>query len=62
MEKQFLTAQDIAEMCSVSTSTGYKMIRALNEELLAKGYMTIRGRVPARYLLERVYGAGGDAK
>lgn len=60
MQKQFLTAAEVAEMCSVSISTGYKVIRELNAELSKKGYLTFSGRVPAKYLQERIYGGDPD--
>ncbi len=55
MQKQFLTAKEVAELCSVSLSTGYKICRMLNEELSKNGYLTFPGRIPARYLQERLY-------
>ena len=36
----------------------YKLIRQLNEELKAKGFITIAGRVNRQYFYERLYGAG----
>ena len=35
----------------------YKIIRQLNEELKAKGFITIAGRVNRQYFNERLYGA-----
>lgn len=34
----------------------YKIIRGLNEELRAKGYRTICGKVPTKYFEEKFYG------
>lgn len=39
-----------------SETYAYKLIRKLNEELKEKGYLTIRGKVPEKYFLERFYG------
>lgn len=39
--KRFLTAQDVMEMLGVSLSYSYKLIRRLNAELEADGFVTI---------------------
>lgn len=39
-----------------SEAYAYKLIRKLNKELNAKGFLTIRGKVPEKYFLERFYG------
>ena len=36
MSKQVLTAKDIAEICGISESKSYQVIRQLNEELAKK--------------------------
>lgn len=56
MSKQILTAKDIAEICGISESKSYQVIRQLNEELAKKGYLTFAGRVSAAYFNERMYG------
>jgi len=56
MEKQVLMAKDIAEICNVSEGTGYKIIKQLNEELKAKGFLVFRGRVSKAYFMEKMYG------
>ena len=56
MSKQVLTAKDIAEICGISESKSYQVIRQLNEELAKKGYLTFAGRVSAAYFNERMYG------
>ena len=43
---------------NVSKPYAYKLIRQLNEELKAKGFITIAGRVNRQYFYERLYGAG----
>lgn len=40
--KRFLTAQDVMEMLGVSLSYSYKLIRRLNAELEADGFVTIK--------------------
>lgn len=52
----FMSATEISEVTGMSEAYAYKIIRELNKELEAKGYMTIRGRVSKDYFQERIYG------
>ncbi len=52
----YVTAKETAEMLGVSTGYACKIIRGLNEELKAKGYRTICGKVPTEYFEEKFYG------
>ena len=54
--KRFLTAQDVMKILGVSLSYSYKLIRRLNAELEADGFMTIKGRVSKQYFMKRIYG------
>lgn len=56
MNKRFLTAQDVANYMEISVSKAYQIIKMLNKELNAKGYLTVAGKVSTIYFLERVYG------
>ena len=56
MATQVLTAKDIAEMCDISESKAYQIIRRLNDELQDAGYLTFRGRVSRAYFYEKMYG------
>ena len=58
MENRFIRADDVAQELNVSKPYAYKLIRKLNEELKAKGFITIAGRVNRQYFYERLYGAG----
>ena len=58
MENKFIRADDGAQELSVSKPYAYKLIRQLNDELKAKGFITISGRVNRQYFYERLYGAG----
>lgn len=55
MKKPFLRAEDVAEILSISKPYAYKIIRELNEELKAKGYRTIAGRINTRFFFEKTY-------
>ena len=58
MENRFIRAEDVAQELNVSKPYAYKLIRQLIEELKAKGFITIAGRVNRQYFYERLYGAG----
>lgn len=57
MKNRFICAEEVAQELSVSKPYAYKLIRQLNEELKAKGFITITGRVNRQYFYERLYGA-----
>lgn len=57
MEKKiFYDVEEVMTMLTVSKSHAYKIIRELNHELKAKGYMTISGKVSCQYFDEKFYG------
>lgn len=41
-----MTVDDVAQELGVSKQKGYRIIRQLNEELAAAGYMTVQAKVP----------------
>ena len=57
MESKIIRAEEVAKELDVSVPYAYKIIRKLNDELKAKGYITIAGRVNRQYFNERLYGA-----
>ena len=61
MENKFIRAEEVAQELSVSKPYA-QLIRQLNEELKAKGFITITGRVNRQYFYERLYGAGKGEK
>ncbi len=52
MENRFIRADDVAQELNVSKPYAYKLIRKLNEELKAKGFITIAGRVNRQYFMK----------
>lgn len=44
-DKLFLTADDIVKLTGMAKPTAYQLMRTLNSELAAKGYITIKGKV-----------------
>ena len=57
MENKFIRVDEVAKELDVSTSYAYKLIRQLNNELKAKGFVVIAGRVNRQFFNERLYGA-----
>lgn len=49
-------ADEVAATLGVAKETAYKIIKGLNEDLKAKGYVTVSGRLPRRYWEEKFYG------
>ena len=47
----FVTAGEIAKELGISKPFAYKLVRQMNEELEAKGFLTIAGRVKRRLIL-----------
>ena len=60
MENKFMRVEEVAAELGVSTSYAYKVIRRLNDELNAKGFITVTGKINRQYFNERVYGFGKD--
>lgn len=56
MENKFIRVDEVAKELDVSKPYAYKIIRQLNDELKAKGFITIAGRVNRQYFNERLYG------
>lgn len=54
--KRFMNANDVATYLGISTPMAYKVIRRLNNELIAQGYLTVAGRVSRAYFEQKVYG------
>ena len=54
--KRFLNASDVANFMGISVPMAYKIIRRLNDELSAQGFITVAGKVSRRYFEKKVYG------
>ena len=50
--KNFIRADETAEELDISKAYAYKIMHKLNEELKAKGYMVISGRISRKYFEE----------
>lgn len=49
-------AKEIATILGVSKEKAYKVVKELNNELSKQGYVTIAGRLPRRFWIEKFYG------
>jgi predicted transcriptional regulator len=56
MNDKFLKVEDVMQILEISKSAAYKIMRQMNDELLKKGYVIIRGKVSRKYFEERFYG------
>ena len=54
--KPFIDCKEIQETLDCSSTMAYKIIRELNSELKAKGYIIIQGKISRKYFNERYYG------
>ena len=55
MDNMYVKASEVAEMIGVSRAKAYKMVAQMNKELKAQNYLVISGRVPRKYLMEKLY-------
>ena len=51
--KCFYDVEDVMEILCVGVTYAYKVIKTLNKELEESGYLTVKGRVNAKYFNER---------
>ena len=57
MKKNYMmNANDVAKELGVSKGHAYKMIRKLNEELEAVGYIVVSGKIPRAFGEKKFYG------
>lgn len=54
MEQYYITAKEVQEIMQICESMAYRIIAQCNEELKSKGFITVRGKCPRKYLFERV--------
>ena len=54
--KMYLSVEDIAELFELSVSFAYRVVERMNADLASKNYYVILGRVPTRYVEDKIYG------
>ncbi len=53
--KMYLSVEDIAELFGLSVSFAYRVVERMNADLESKNYYVILGRVPTRYVEDKIY-------
>ena len=54
LSEYLIGAKEVSSLLGISESASYKIIKECNQELHEKGFITIRGKAPRVYLMERV--------
>ncbi len=55
-QKLFISASEVAKLLGISQSKSYQICKTLNDQLRKQGYITVAGKVSARYFEEKIYG------
>ena len=56
MRKRKMYLSDVAEVFGISVSFAYRVVERMNADLANKNYYVILGRVPTRYVEDKIYG------
>ena len=51
-----MSADEVAQELNCSKSHAYKLVKAMNKELSAQGYITMAGRIPKAFWAKKMYG------
>ena len=54
--KRYLSIEDVAEVFDILVSFAYRVVERMNADLASKNYYVILGRVPTRYVEDKIYG------
>ena len=54
--KMYLSVEDVEEVFDISVSFAYRVVERMNADLASKNYYVILGRVPTRYVEDKIYG------
>ena len=60
MSKQIMNVRDVMAVLEVYESKAYGLLRQMNDELKAKGFITIPGKVSTAFFEEKVYGVHAE--
>ena len=52
----FITAAEVSKLMGVSKAYAYRIVKKLNDELEAQGYLVVAGKTSLKYFNERIYG------
>ena len=60
-DKMYLTVDEVATAMCISKPYAYRIVKKLNDELEAMNYLTVAGKVNAKYFYERTcYGGAAN--
>ena len=51
----YMRADEVAKLLGISVSKSYKIIKELNKQQEAAGYLTMHGRLNREFFMEKVY-------
>lgn len=54
LTNELLKVEDVTKICNISKCKAYKLMKQINEELQAEGFITIKGRVNKMRLLKKL--------
>lgn len=57
-----MDASEVKELLGISQSKAYQIIRLLNNELSAKEFLIVAGKVSRQYFNERFYGVAKEER
>ena len=57
----YYTAAEVQEMLGVSRGKAYQMVKDLNEELEARGFIVIAGKIPKKFFEDHFYGMSAQS-
>lgn len=55
-KEAFIDVIEVCRILGIGKTKAYAIISAYNQELRAKGFLTIRGRCPRKYFEQKIYG------
>ena len=55
VQRDYYDVDQVTDLIGMSKSFCYKLVQQLNKELKEKGCITFPGKVPKKYLRERLY-------
>lgn len=57
-----MTANDVAQVLGISKGHAYKIVRELNDELEAKGFIVVAGKIPRVFWDKKFYNVNSELK
>ena len=54
--RYMMSVEEVAKELEWSKAHAYKIVKRMNKELAAEGYITMAGRIPKAYWAKKMYG------